>query len=525
MERLTGKQVKSLVEAYAQVYTRPEELNEAFRDKIQARKDAVAQGPVKPATQQAQPAKTNLQGLSIGPRGFQISPVAGKMTDAEFDRKYAGIINAPRAANDREGLGPRQQVQPPQRTGAPAAQTVAATGGAGGRVTVGKSYAATLGNQKGSVTYDAQGNRKFTPATQPAAAAAPAVGGSPAPAKTTAPSGTTTTATTAPAAPAKPANPLMKDMPGQNRAELEKLRADAAMKSIGQSPRAKQILGGTARSAAANQIGRQTLNRSINADIQQANRPEVLNRPAPAASSPTNNTATAFAPGTNLAPGANKISSTPVSKLKSDAQNKKTVMNSVDLFDIVKGHLMSEGATEEEAMRLMVIMPQEEVESIVELNLSGLVNLGGKILSKVKGKNVERAVNTLAKPLAKKAGEVVDYARNKVNGMPPFPKIEFDSPIRSRAQDVVRSQKLGFSGTADELNQLQQSAQQSINRLTNPPSVTSRSADLNAKALESQVRRAANYGPSQYPPAGFTSGRRIDPPAPTGSKPKGKKLS
>jgi len=40
--------------------------------------------------------------------------------------------------------------------------------------------------------------------------------------------------------------------------------------------------------------------------------------------------------------------------------------NSVDIFDLVKGHLMSEGATEEEALKIMVTMTNEERLAILE---------------------------------------------------------------------------------------------------------------------------------------------------------------
>lgn len=48
-------------------------------------------------------------------------------------------------------------------------QVISATGGAGGKVTVGTQYPAVQGGQKGSVTYNAQGQRTFTPATAPTA--------------------------------------------------------------------------------------------------------------------------------------------------------------------------------------------------------------------------------------------------------------------------------------------------------------------------------------------------------------------
>ena len=157
------------------------------------------------------------------------------------------------------------------------------------------------------------------------------------------------------------------------------------------------------------------------------------------------------------------------------------VKSDVDLFDLVKGVLIDEGYDEKDAIKIMVNLDEGLRDKIIQLGRGLLTNPKAR----------EQAV----------------------------------SAIRSRANQVVDYSRRGFAGASDELNQLQQSAQQSINRLTNPSSASARmSADLNARTLERQVKKAANYGPSQYPPAGFTSGRRIDPPAPTGSKPSVKVL-
>jgi len=43
-------------------------------------------------------------------------------------------------------------------------------------------------------------------------------------------------------------------------------------------------------------------------------------------------------------------------------------MESTDLFDIVKGHLMSEGLSEEDALKKMLEMTEEEKAEIVEMN-------------------------------------------------------------------------------------------------------------------------------------------------------------
>jgi len=44
----------------------------------------------------------------------------------------------------------------------------------------------------------------------------------------------------------------------------------------------------------------------------------------------------------------------------------KPVADDVDLFDLVKGHLIDEGATAEEAMQKMIAMTQEEILTLAE---------------------------------------------------------------------------------------------------------------------------------------------------------------
>ena len=41
-------------------------------------------------------------------------------------------------------------------------------------------------------------------------------------------------------------------------------------------------------------------------------------------------------------------------------------MEEVDVFDIVKGHLIDEGATEEEALKAMLTMTEEDINAVVE---------------------------------------------------------------------------------------------------------------------------------------------------------------
>jgi len=53
-------------------------------------------------------------------------------------------------------------------------------------------------------------------------------------------------------------------------------------------------------------------------------------------------------------------------RIRELARQRGTLKNSADLFDIVKGHLMSEGLTEEEALQKMVTMTEEERTEIIE---------------------------------------------------------------------------------------------------------------------------------------------------------------
>jgi len=70
-------------------------------------------------------------------------------------------------------------------------------------------------------------------------------------------------------------------------------------------------------------------------------------------------------PGTPKAPGGRPHlpgeKQTPAPKKKMTLQ-----LAGADLFDIVKGHLVSEGLTEEEAIQKMVSMTEEERNSIAE---------------------------------------------------------------------------------------------------------------------------------------------------------------
>jgi hypothetical protein len=303
---MTYQKPKNIVEDVAALYAnivesqteKVEQLNEAQGLTVGPGGFNVGGKPVKsgPSTVFNRPSTTPpAKGVTIGPGGFNVSgkPIQSGLSPI-FQRPGASTT----APSSRPGAP--SNTAPSSRPGAPTstannrpAQTVAAAGGAGGRVTVGKSYAATLGGQKGSVTYDAQGNKKFTPA-----------GGTPTstkPAPTTT-STTTPTAGTTPTTPVTPQrsfNPLMQRTFGYQ---------------TGNAP--DQI------AAASKAVPQATSDAAFKKSAQMVK---------------------------NIKPSAN-------------------LNMELDLFDVIKGHLLDEGyaETEDAAIAIMANMGEQWKQSIVE---------------------------------------------------------------------------------------------------------------------------------------------------------------
>lgn len=63
---------------------------------------------------------------------------------------------------------------------------------------------------------------------------------------------------------------------------------------------------------------------------------------------------------------APKPTARPSATTSNTMRQNKTSMEEVDVFDIVKGHLIDEGATESEAIKAMLSMTEEEINAIVE---------------------------------------------------------------------------------------------------------------------------------------------------------------
>jgi hypothetical protein len=219
MSRITGSDAKALMEAYASVYApqqeevveEVEQLNEvedvrALRAKAEAeaRQKQLNQsqkefkaGGGEAALSQARGRRENLSRDEVIKRGRLAlkdtksddkadnqPSLKAKQDYAKSKGKYYSSSDGKTYANYNDALAARNS-------------RLAASGGAGGsddsrsgggsnvisaknitgqqqKVTVGRQYAATLGGQKGNVTYDASGKRTFTPSSTEGSKVAPA---------------------------------------------------------------------------------------------------------------------------------------------------------------------------------------------------------------------------------------------------------------------------------------------------------------------------------------------------------------
>ena len=235
------------------------------------------------------------------------------------------------------------------------------------KVTVGRKYGATLGGQKGNVTYDASGKRTFVADKPSTAAEKPTT--SPASDKPTTPS----TPTAKPSAmdqwraanpklaaaadekarirgTAQTDNPLMKDM-----------RSKMSMTPSVQSPTLAKDLGKGS--------GNQSLLDNPNSAKAAPPKPAATSAPKPVNTKSTAGpkfNPNASAPPEDLIKKTAAVAATstpkPVGPMK-----KETQLFHTDLFDLVKGHLLDEGyvETEQNAIAMMANMSEEWRQSII----------------------------------------------------------------------------------------------------------------------------------------------------------------
>ena len=108
-----------------------------------------------------------------------------------------------------------------------------------------------------------------------------------------------------------------------------------------------------------------------------------------------------------------------------------TVSADVDLFDIVKGHLLDEGYNEKEANEIMVNLTEEQLDEI----------LGALAKAGMRG---AEAVGRATKPLAKAVGEY-----GKGLGKPPAPKRKPFDPVSKPTEPVKTNAAPKKTGNGD----------------------------------------------------------------------------
>ena len=170
---------------------------------------------------------------------------------------------------------------------------------------------------------------------------------------------------------------------------MAELRAAQAARAAARKTGADR--GGQEAAAVKGGVQQAQRQASVDASVKAANRPEVLNRQAPAGSAlraqqdrlaaqkaaqsaaaprPTAAAAprpTAAAPAprpTAAAPAPRPTAAAPAPKV--ETKKKQPLQQSADLFDIIKGYLIDEGATEEEALKKMLSLTDEERTEIIE---------------------------------------------------------------------------------------------------------------------------------------------------------------
>ena len=176
----------------------------------------------------------------------------------------------------------------------------------------------------------------------------------------------------------------------------------------------------------------------------------------------------------------------PVAKPAPKPAERKRMPEELDVFDTIKGEIIGEGYSEEDAIYIMANLDAEQKELVMNEGIGALLRGAVKVGKKVFGKKAATAAK---------------------------------SAIRSRTDDAVRAQRGGFAGDADEFNQLQQGVTQSLNRLARQERRGGRgAASLAAKKVEADVKLASKYGPQTSLPPGKTGVKKIEKPKPTGGK-------
>jgi hypothetical protein len=150
--------------------------------------------------------------------------------------------------------------------------------------------------------------------------------------------------------------------------------------------------------------------------------------------------------------GGNKGKRTPSA---ADQKKKIAANESVELYNIVFNHLIEEGfaSSEENAEKIISVMSDEWISSIVNENLSNFAKRAGEVI-----KNPERALNAAASSITRR----LESAATKKQQMK---EQDATSSMADRAKRAVANQRSGFHGDDDALTRTQRATQRSIDKL------------------------------------------------------------
>ena len=314
---MRAEQVKGLMEAYSHVYETPEVLNEEV---VEEDIEVLDEAPMTAF----QAAGGNAQ-LAILNKGR--SPRAGRATASTIERQGQDNLYKAGGGDAAIAKGPTT--------------TRNVRGG-------GTQKVPTLTRQdiinRGTTAKDTA-KPAPTPAPSAAAKPQPSAAAKPQPSAAPKPSATTEKDPMKIWA-AKHADLAAKVKPGQSGYNSIQQQRNAASLSAAAKPSASSTLGQTVATATA-----KPLNTNFN--------PSPTSAPKPAVTAPTPVAAPALKPAPVAAPVAGR-----------DQLMKKQLNQDLDIFDIVKGHLLDEGyaETEEAAMVIMTNMSEEWRESILDEN-------------------------------------------------------------------------------------------------------------------------------------------------------------
>ena len=446
MERITGKEVKIMMEALHQVYAQPEEQVEVVSEEVQQLDEAavtnakIAAGAeqVRRQRQQQQAAQAKAtaakidagEKLSVNTAGPLLGALGARTTVQRNQQGNLNVLGGAGGLDKTINLGGRSydrltkdgkvtyvrrgatpSAQPPAQTStspgpsAPAATTPGAKTPPTAPVTTQyqkdraaiataktpeEKAAATKTAETSGMAAWAKANPALAAKVKPGQAGYDTIQKTLNPQKTTAATTATNTAAASSALSGtgalstKPAPVVGKPVPG----------AKPVPTGTPIQGGIRPVAGAPTASAAGTKFG-------VATPAAQSTTQAVQSAGTTAAAKPTTNqTGTAFSTSGSLAPGANKVMNTPVDQLK---KKPVAVANSLDLFDIVKGHLMSEGYadSEEAALAIMANMSEEWRQNIL-LELTPLgVRAAGAVDDQRRGSTRDKDLKDTADTLRK----------------------------------------------------------------------------------------------------------------------------